>query len=92
MNNQIINELRTSPLAMVLTGTTEMEAVLHEAQRPASGYPEIQAVQRAQNATDICNVFNNSGYSAERIAIFSITGMMYACFTIIALWVKYPYR
>ena len=76
MNNQIINELRTSPLAMVLTGTTEMEAVLHEAQRPASGYPEIQAVQRAQNATDICNVFNNSGYSAERIAIFSITGMM----------------
>ena len=76
MNNQIINELRTSPLAMVLTGTTEMEAVLHEAQRPASGYPEINAVQRAQNATDICNVFNNSGYSAERIAIFSITGMM----------------
>lgn len=76
MNNQIINELRTSPLAMVLTGTTEMEAVLHEAQRPASSYPEIQAVQRAQNATDICNVFNNSGYSAERIAIFSITGMM----------------
>lgn len=76
MNNQIINELRTSPLAMVLTGTTEMESVLHEAQRPASGYPEIQAVQRAQNATDICNVFNNSGYSAERIAIFSITGMM----------------
>lgn len=76
MNNQIINELRTSPLAMVLTGTTEMKAVLHEAQRPASGYPEIQAVQRAQNATDICNVFNNSGYSAERIAIFSITGMM----------------
>lgn len=76
MNNQIINELRTSPLAMVLTGTTEMEAVLHEAQRPASGYPEIQAVQRSQNATDICNVFNNSGYSAERIAIFSITGMM----------------
>jgi len=76
MNNQIINELRTSPLAMVHTGTTEMEAVLHEAQRPASGYPEIQAVQRAQNATDICNVFNNSGYSAERIAIFSITGMM----------------
>ena len=76
MNNQIINELRTSPLAMVLTGTTEMEAVLHEAQRPASGYPEIQAVQRAQNATDICNVFNNSGYSADRIAIFSITGMM----------------
>lgn len=76
MNNQIINELRTSPLAMVLTGTTEMEAVLHEAQRPASGYPEIQAAQRAQNATDICNVYNNSGYSAERIAIFSITGMM----------------
>ena len=76
MNNQIINELRTSPLAMVLTGTTEMEAVLHEAQRPASGYPEIQAFNRAQNATDICNVFNNSGYSAERIAIFSITGMM----------------
>lgn len=85
MNNQIINELRTSPLAMVLTGTTEMEAVLHEAQRPASGYPEIQAVQRAQNATDICNVFNNSGYSAERIAIFSITGMMlkYAHFNFI---------
>ena len=76
MNNQIINELRTSPLAMVLTGTTEMEAVLNEAQRPASGYPEIQAFNRAQNATDICNVFNNSGYSAERIAIFSITGMM----------------
>ena len=76
MNNQIINELRTSPLAMVLTGTTEMEAVLHESQRPASVYPDIQAVQRAQNATDICNVFNNSGYSAERIAIFSITGMM----------------
>ena len=76
MNNQIINELRTSPLAMVQAGTAEMEAVLHEAQRPASGYPEIQAVQRAQNDIDICNIFNNSGYSADRIAIFSITGMM----------------
>lgn len=76
MNNQIINELRTSPLAMVQAGTAEMEAVLHEAQRPASGYPEIQAVQRAQNDGNICNVFNNSGYYAERIAIISVTGMM----------------
>ena len=76
MNNQIINELRTSPLAMVQAGTAEMEAVLHEAQRPASGYPELQALQRAQNDSDICNVFNNSGYYAERIAIISITGMM----------------
>ena len=76
MNNQIINELRTSSLAMVQAGTAEMEAVLHEAQRPASGYPELQALQRAQNDSDICNVFNNSGYYAERIAIISITGMM----------------
>lgn len=76
MNNQIINELRTSPLAMIQAGTTEMEAVLHDAQRPASGYPEMQALQRAQNDDNICNVFNNSGYYAERIAIFSITGMM----------------
>ena len=76
MNNQIINELRTSPLAMVQAGTTEMEAVLHDAQRPASGYPEVNAVQRAQNDGDICNVFNNSGHFADRIAIFSITGMM----------------
>lgn len=76
MNNQIIHELRTSPLAMIQAGTTEMEAVLHDAQRPASGYPEMQALQRAQNDDNICNVFNNSGYYAERIAIFSITGMM----------------
>lgn len=76
MNNQIINELRTSSLAMIQAGTAEMEAVLHEAQRPASGYPELKAVQRAQTDDDICNVFNNSGYYAERIAIISITGMM----------------
>jgi len=76
MNNQIINELRTSSLAMIQAGTAEMEAVLHEAQRPASGYPELKAVQRAQTDGDICNVFNNSGYYAERIAIISITGMM----------------
>ena len=76
MNNQIINELRTSPLAMVQAGAAEMAAVLQDAHRSASGYPEMRAIQRAQNDGDICNVFNNSGFYAERIAIFSITGMM----------------
>ena len=76
MNNQIINELRTSPLAMVKNGTAEMEAVLGEAARPSSKYPEFGTLQSAENMDDVLNYFNQSGYYAEHIAIISITGMM----------------
>ncbi len=76
MNNLIINELRTSPLAMVKNGTTEMDAVLHEAGRAASRCPEYSGLQSMEQLEDVLNCFNNSGFQAERIAIISITGMM----------------
>lgn len=77
MNNQIINELRTSPIAMVQYGATEMNAVLNVASRANSKCPEYSAInQNAGNDFAICNVLNNSGFNAERIAVISITGMM----------------
>ena len=74
MNTLIINELSTSPLAMVKNGTAEMEAVLKNAARPEAKRPEPSG--KLAGDADVCNMLNNSGYYAERVAVISITGMM----------------
>ena len=74
MNNLIINEVNTSPLAMVKNGTAEMEAVLKNAARPEAKLPETSG--KLNGDADVCNILNNSGFYAERIAVISITGMM----------------
>ena len=77
MNNQIINELRTSPLAMVKHGTAEMDAVIQYAARPTTKCPEFSGVCNGQqDAGKLLNIFNNSGFYADNIAVISITGMM----------------
>ena len=77
MNNQIINELRTSPLAMVKHGTAEMDAVIQYAARPTTKCPEFSALSTdQQNVGRLLNLFNNSGFYADNIAVISITGMM----------------
>lgn len=76
MNNQIINELRTSPLAMVKHGVAEMDAIIQNAARNNSRQPESATMRNYTSNADICNVLNSSGFYADRILVISITGMM----------------
>ncbi len=76
MNNQIINELRTSPLAMVKHGVAEMDAIIQNAARNNSRQPESATMRSFTSAEDICNALNSSGFYADRILVISITGMM----------------
>lgn len=76
MNNQIITELRTSPLAMVKSGSQEMNAIIDRAMRADAKEPSFAGLSNQNDISRILNMFNSSNYACDRIAIITITGMM----------------